>query len=84
MKHNDGWQPCPRCESNKVKQISRSMMMFAIWCLGIIFLLVGIILWFLLPIAGILFLAAPFALFAPRMNQCKDCNYSWAAKKQKA
>lgn len=73
----DRWEPCPRCESKRVKFISKSYMVLMLWLAGIASLLAGIIIWPLLPVAVIFLFASPFALFIPRMNKCKDCGYKW-------
>ena len=77
MPKNAKWEPCPRCNSNRV--VSRGGCFFAV--LG--FCLLGISIWLLIippvGIAGIiigvlLMLASPLMR---NMLQCQDCKYSW-------
>lgn len=80
---NDGWEKCPRCESNRVQQIGKGTLFFAIAGASGILTIVGFIIWPLLIISIPLFFVAPIALFLPKMNQCKDCNHTWKAVKKK-
>ena len=73
----DKWEPCPRCNSNKVE--SRGGCFF--FLLG--FCLTGVSIWLLIippiGIAGIV-LGILLMLISPFMKgmlQCKDCNNSW-------
>jgi hypothetical protein len=71
------WEPCPRCNSNRVE--SRGGCFYALMGIG----LMGISIWLLfIPIIGItgilfgavLLLASPFFR---NMLQCQDCQKSW-------
>lgn len=35
-----------------------------------------------LRLAALLILASPSSFLIPKMNQCKDCKYSWKVKKE--
>ena len=71
------WEPCPRCESNRVKQISRT----SIWGR---FSLLMIALAIFVPFIGIpaLILTGIVALYGiikgRHMLKCKDCDKQWA------
>lgn len=77
----DTWEPCPRCESNRV-QVMGKLYFFLVGfsSMGCFFWLI-----FLIPpvgIAGVIFgllilIASPLL---PKTLHCKDCKKSWAVK----
>jgi hypothetical protein len=74
---NKNWEPCPRCESKKVRTISSSFH----FLLGLITMSFG--LWFLMiPPIGIAGIFVGLALmvispFLPKRCTCQDCKFSW-------
>lgn len=72
-----GWEPCPRCKSNKVESRGGCFWFLCGFCLT------GISIWLLIiPPIGILgiLMGIFFMFIAPfmiKVMQCKDCNYIW-------
>lgn len=88
MSKKDRWEPCPRCESNRV-QPARTGCMLLIG--GIC--LIGLGLWLLIiPFVGIPMVIVGigfilFSLFAgpatKGMLQCQDCHNAWKPSEDK-
>ena len=71
------WEPCPRCESNRVKKISKTSIFAQLW-----FIIIPLAIF--LPFIGVPFLIA-FGLITlygfiknRHMLKCKDCDKQWA------
>jgi multisubunit Na+/H+ antiporter MnhG subunit len=81
--NKEKWEPCPRCESKKVKATGKGTIFF------VGFLLAGISIWLLIiPPIGILGILIGIGMmitspFFPVMLQCKDCKKMWKYKKNK-
>lgn len=80
----ENWTPCPRCGSNRVQKMSK-------WALSIAFLSsAGCLIWvaFLIPplwiAVLILILLGIITPLGKSFWQCKDCNYTWDVKENKA
>lgn len=80
----DGWEPCPRCGSKRVEQRGKLFFFFLPLVSGGCLVWLGLLFFPFLIIAALLVLCSPLAFLMPKMNQCKDCKYSWAVKKEKA
>ncbi|MCG7332145.1 hypothetical protein [Salinicoccus roseus] len=77
----DGWEHCPRCGSNRVKQKGKIDHAFALWMSGFVFILLGLIIWPLIIIGVLLFLISPIGFLGAKMNVCRDCKKQWIANK---
>lgn len=76
---DDGWEHCPRYGSNRVKQKGRTDPAFSLWMVGLVFLLLGLILWPLLIVGVLLFLISPIGFLGAKTNICRDCKKNWIA-----
>ena len=76
------WEPCPRCESKKVKSLGKWATFLLLIGTGSCLMWVGILFWPLWIFAGLLILGSPIGFFLPVMNRCEDCNHSWPVKKK--
>lgn len=77
----DNWSPCPRCNSNKVKEINKWLMSLGVFGSSGCLIWVGFLfppLWLLVPI---LMIISFIMLFGKSAWQCQDCNYTWTKKK---
>lgn len=81
MKGN--WEPCPRCESNRVRELGKLAMFLILMGSGSCLIWVGFLFPPLWIASGLLILASPIAIFIKPFNQCKDCDYVWQAGKGK-
>jgi len=79
----DSWEPCPRCESKKVKTMGKGFWVLVPLMTGGCLLWIGFILWPLWIVAATLIVISPFGVFLPKMYQCKDCNHAWKENKKK-
>jgi hypothetical protein len=79
----DGWEPCPRCGSNRVQQRGKGFFFLLFVCMAGFISLLGIFFLPLFILGGILALFSPIAFLLPKMNQCQDCKYSWKVNKEK-
>jgi hypothetical protein len=79
----DGWEPCPRCGSNKVQQRGKGFFFLLFICMAGVVSFVGIFFLPLFILGGILALFSPIAFLLPKINQCQDCKYSWKIDKEK-
>jgi|SRR5699024_10715891 len=81
-KNNDHWEPCPRCQSNRVHKVG----FWYIFFIGLA--LLGISIWLLIiPPVGIVGIIVGLAImiispFGSKQLQCKDCNKVWKPTKK--
>lgn len=79
---SEHWEPCPRCDSNRVKYMGTGF-----WLLfGILMMSFGLFLFFLIIPLALVPVGAVMALvskFLPNYFQCKDCKKTWREKKKK-
>ena len=76
-KDKEYWEPCPRCESNRVKQVSQASIWAKFW---LILIPLAIFLPFIGIPALVLFgIMTLYGIFKNRhMLKCKDCDNQWA------
>lgn len=77
------WEPCPRCEGTRVMTLGKFATFLVLIGTGSCLIWVG----FLFPpiwiFSGLLILGSPLGFLVPKMNQCRDCNYTWRAGQAK-
>lgn len=79
----DGWEPCPRCGSNRVEQRGKWFFFWVFLTSGGCLVWLGFLFFPLWIFAALLILVSPFSFLIPKMNQCKDCKYAWKVNKEK-
>lgn len=78
------WEPCPRCQSNKVQTSGKGFMfLLGLMMLGCFFWL-GLLFWPLWLGSAVGLVMMVIAPFMPKVNQCQDCNHAWKPVKGSA
>ncbi|WP_026694071.1 hypothetical protein [Peribacillus kribbensis] len=78
------WEPCPRCNSNKVTTTSKAMQLFVMWFLAGGSMVIGFFFWPMFIFMVLFLLATPIVLFLPKSNVCGECKFVWKVNKKKA
>lgn len=74
---SNDWERCPRCDSARTETMGKFKLFFILIGAGSCSIWLGIIFPPIWIASAVLILGSPVALFAVKMNSCKDCNYHW-------
>lgn len=76
----DNWEPCPRCGSKKVQTRGKAYWIMLPFVSGGCLIWFGFLFWPLFIVAIVLIIASPFGALLPKINQCRECKYTWKVK----
>lgn len=70
-------EQCLKCDSYKLTKIGRGIMFLSFISAGGLFLFLGILIWPLLLVSVLAFVASPIAFFVNTRVTCGGCGYQW-------